>query len=317
MDLTLVIVFTLFVAGQCMTTKFSPPILHHVLDAAEWKNMILLCDTMAIECPADEIVSMRPAVYVTMDLTNRSLIAQMFEKQATPNQLNWLVYCEHCEILLNEINVFEDTHDLQGYFTFKYQWIFVFDYRSSTKAKANSTYQESSTLTFKENSYFEERSTSASMEHSAPVSEEHSTSISETSFGSTVEESFSSSFETSLCKIMNLLVITPGEKLYTSMFGVNGSHYLQEIKQQPAIHKQPLNKTEIFPNILTGLNNSTLTFTTLPWHTYIIKYKSGLYTGYFIKLMDMIAEKLNFTYHIIAPDDGKYGSLQNGAWTGM
>ena len=116
---------------------------------------------------------------------------------------------------------------------------------------------------------------------------------------------------------MNLLVIIPGEKLYTAMFGVNGSHYLQEIKQHPAVQKQSLNKTGIFPNILTGLNNSTLTFTVIPWHIYIIKDKSGLYTGYFIKLLDVIAEKLNFTYHIIQSNDGKFGSLQNGTWTGM
>ena len=123
MDMSLVILFTLSIAGHCMTIQFPPHILHQVLDAAEWKNMILLCDIMITECAAhaEDIISMRPAVYVTMDLTNRSLIVQMFEKFATPNQLNWLVYCDPCGILLNEINVFEDTHDLQGYLTFKYQ----------------------------------------------------------------------------------------------------------------------------------------------------------------------------------------------------
>ena len=77
-----------------MMTQFTPPILHQVLDAAEWKNMILLCDIMITEClaHAEDIISTQPAVYVTMDLTNCSLIVQMFEKFATPNQLNWLVF---------------------------------------------------------------------------------------------------------------------------------------------------------------------------------------------------------------------------------
>ena len=164
--------------------------------------------------------------------------------------------------------------------------------------------------------FFEKSSTSACMENSTPVSEEIPNSNFEKRFSSTFEESFRSSLEISRCKIMNLLVIGPGEKLYTRMIGVNGSHHFQEIKQHPAMQKQSLNKTDIYPNTLMGLNNSALTFTVLPWHTYVTKGKSGLYTGYFIKLMDIIVEKLNFSYHIIEPDDGKYGSLQNGTWTG-
>ena len=316
MDMTLVILFTLSIAGHSMTIQFTPPILHQVLDAAEWQDMILLCDIMITECPAhaEDIVSTQPAVYVTMDLTNRSLIAQMFEKYATPCQLNWLVYCDPCEILLNEINVFEDTHDLQGYFMFKYQWIFVIDYRLSFSANSNPALQENSTTTFKEysTSSLEESSTFDFITNSAPVSEENAISIFQTSVSFIFEESFNYSFKTSQCKIMNLLFIGPRQKLSTAMFGVDGSHYLQEIKQN-----QPWDKTELFPNTLTGLNNITLTFTVLPSHTYITKDKSGSYTRYFIKLINMIAEKLKFTYHIIEPDDGKYGSLENQTWTGM
>ena len=202
---------------------------------------------------------------------------------------------------------------------FKYQWIFVIDYRSSFRANSNSALQGNSTSTFKEysTSSFEKSSTSASMENSTPVSDENPNSNFEKSVSSTFEESFSSSIKTSRCKIMNLLVITPSKKIYTAMIGVNGSHHFQEIKQQPAMQKQSLNKTDIFPNTLMGLNNSTLNFTVLPWHTFVTKDKSGSYTGYFIKLMDIIAEKLNFSYHIIETDDGKYGSLENGTWTGM
>ena len=105
--------------------------LHEVLAAAEWENMILLCDVQSNDCPTEHIVSIHPSIYVSIDVTNQSLVAQMFETYAAPTQLNWLVICSHCDILLDEINVFEHTHDQQGFFTYQYQWILVTNMNSS------------------------------------------------------------------------------------------------------------------------------------------------------------------------------------------
>ena len=125
----IVTAISLCVTAICVTHSSHLPAstLHDVLSAAEWDSLLLLCDVRSSECPAEDVLSVRPAVYVSMDLTNRSLIVQMFEKHAAPKQLNWLVFCAHCETLMIEINAFEDTHDLHGYFTHRYQWILVPD----------------------------------------------------------------------------------------------------------------------------------------------------------------------------------------------
>ena len=236
---------------HCAETKYTSFPMNELLDAAGWESLVLLCDTKANECPAEEVLSVHPALYLSMDLTNHSVIVQMFETYAAPTQLNWLVFCTHCEILLDEINIFEQTHDLQGYLTYKYQWILV---------SSNTSY-----------------------------------------------------LEESLGKIMNLIAIDKDQTAYMAMFGMK--RYFQEIKKP--LGKHPLQKTQVFPNSLTGMNNITLTFSVLPWATYITKDSSGSYHGYYIELMDMIANELNFTFHITKPSDGNFGTFDNGIWTGM
>ena len=170
--------------------------LHEVLAAAEWENMIL-CDVRSNNCPTEHIVSIHPSIYVSLDVTNQSVVVQMFETYATPTQLKWLVICSRCDVLLDEINVFEHTHDQQGYFTYQYQWILV------------------TNMNF-------------------PL-EEH------------------------LGTIMNLLVIPPDGNMYTAMFG--SERYLQKV--QPFLQKHSLQKYNLFPNLLTGFNNITLTMTVM------------------------------------------------------
>ena len=46
--------------------------LHEVLAAAEWENMIFLCDVRRNDCPTEHIVSIRPSIYVSIDVTNQS-----------------------------------------------------------------------------------------------------------------------------------------------------------------------------------------------------------------------------------------------------
>ena len=244
----------IYVTGHHMLTShsFPQPILRDVLNAVGWNNLILLCDFQTRECPADDILSVHPAAYISLDLTNHSLVAQMFETYAAPTQLNWLVFCAYCEILLEEVNAFEKTHDLQGYFTYRYQWILVPSFASNN-------------------------------------------------------------IEGSLGTIMHLLILDQHNTLYTAMFGTK--RYLQKVTY--AKQNQQLQRTGIFPNLLNGLNGITLTFTVMHWPPYIIKYNSSTYSGYYIHLMALIAESMNFTYHVIGPMDQKYGSVENGQWTGM
>ena len=241
----------ILVVVHCTDTKYTSYYMNDILDAAGWESLVLLCDTKANECPAEDVLSVHTALYLSMDLTNHSPIVQMFETYAAPTQLNWLVFCTQCEILLNEINAFEETHDLQGYLTYKYQWILM---------SSNTSY-----------------------------------------------------LEESLGDIMNLIAIDKDRTAYMAMFGTK--RYFQEIKNP--LGKHPLQKAQVFPNSLTGMNNIELTLSVLPLATYIIKDSSGSYHGYYIELMDMIANELNFTFRITKPSDGKYGTFDNGIWTGM
>ena len=215
---------------------------------AEWNSLYVVCDVGTSECPAEDVLSVRPSVYLSVDLTSRSLTTQMFEEHAVPASLHWLIFCGNCNMLLEVVNMFEDTHDLHGYFTYEYQWILV----------------------------------------------TNSSSVDEASLGS----------------IMNLLVIESDNTMYTAIFGTE--RYLQKIKCP--LKKRP---SYIFPNLLTGFNNITLVFATIPWSPWVTKDSSGVYSGYYVHLMYMIAQTLNFTVRIVASFDGEYGSLENGEWTGL
>ena len=253
MYITTIVYTLIYVLVQDMISSQSldEKSLHEVLAAAEWENMILLCDAQSNDCPIEHIVSIRPSIYVSIDAMDKSLVVQMFEKYAAPTQLNWLVICSRCDILLNEINVFEHTHDQQGYFTYQYQWMLVTNINVAL--------------------------------------EEH------------------------LGTIMNLLVVDPNGNLYTAMFGE--LRYLQKVK--PSLHKHSLEKYNLFPNLLTGFNNITLTMTVMIWPPYITKDNTGVFHGYFVETMNIFAKRLNFTYQIIEPEDQEYGSLENGRWSGM
>ena len=127
------VVFYYFILlnSVCRIELCSTDILQDVLLTADWDSLLVLCDVRTTEritdCPADDVLSVhpRPAVYISLDLTDHSAIVHMFETHATPTQHHWLVFCDHCETLLNEINTFERSHQLHGYLTYRYQWIMV------------------------------------------------------------------------------------------------------------------------------------------------------------------------------------------------
>ena len=257
--IVLLIIFSLPQSVQCSTQPYNRTLLmqlQKLLAEAEWDSLHLLCDVGARECPAEDVISVHPAVYISTDLTSHSLIVQMFEQYAAPTTLNWLVFCDNCEILLKVINIFEDTHNIHGYFTYRYQWILVSSDSSLDTVEAN------------------------------------------------------------LGNIMNLVVLASDLTMRTGMFG--HKRYLQKINcARFNTEKFCLQKQQIFPNIYNGYNNVTMVFTLVPWATYVIREPSGTYSGYYVRLMEMMAEFLNFTLHMVEPADGQYGVLKNGQWTGM
>lgn len=44
---------------------------------------------------------------------------------------------------------------------------------------------------------------------------------------------------------------------------------------------------------------------------------TGNYTGAFIELARILAERLNFVPEFVTPPDGKWGVAKNGTWTGQ
>ena len=98
--------------------------------------------------------------------------------------------------------------------------------------------------------------------------------------------------------------------VYTAMFGANKRYF--DLVTSGIKHP-----TDVFPNLQYGFNGATLKLCTIPWEPFIIKEISGTYTGYYIKLLEIIASKLNFTFIAYEPEDGQYGMAQNGEWTGM
>ena len=114
---------------------------------------------------------------------------------------------------------------------------------------------------------------------------------------------------------MNLVFIASDLTMHTEMFG--HKRYLQKINCARFNTENLCLQKQLFPNIYNGYNNITMVFTLVPWSAYVNKEPSGTYSGYYVGLMEMMAESMNFTLHMIEPTDGQYGVLKNGQWTGM
>ena len=51
--------------------------------------------------------------------------------------------------------------------------------------------------------------------------------------------------------------------------------------------------------------------------TFRYKRIDATHTGYYVELLEIIASKLNIAFITYEPEDGQYGMVQNGEWTGM
>ncbi|XP_060589780.1 glutamate receptor ionotropic, kainate glr-3-like isoform X1 [Ruditapes philippinarum] len=72
--------------------------------------------------------------------------------------------------------------------------------------------------------------------------------------------------------------------------------------------------SEIFPNIKYGYNKRWFLISTLEYSPFVIKRKENntyIYEGFCLDLIQELANKLNFTYNLTEPADGKWGGITN------
>ncbi|XP_041354538.1 glutamate receptor ionotropic, kainate 2-like isoform X2 [Gigantopelta aegis] len=71
----------------------------------------------------------------------------------------------------------------------------------------------------------------------------------------------------------------------------------------------------IFPG-KHGFNHEHFTAATLQVKPFMYK-EDGKYVGFLVDILNFVSYSLNFTYTLIEPPDGKYGSIENGTWNGL
>ena len=103
----------------------------------------------------------------------------------------------------------------------------------------------------------------------------------------------------------------------TAMWGVDGRYWdpVQENETKKAIDK-------FFPNTNFGLNGRHMLLGSMFWPGYLERrvLPSGktLITGMLAEMAADVAKYINFTYEIVIPADGMFGSInRDGSWTGI
>ena len=77
---------------------------------------------------------------------------------------------------------------------------------------------------------------------------------------------------------------------------------------------------DLYPNGKFGFNGRHIQITTLFWGPFIHKVPTDngtIYRGMCIEIMEAMSYKMNFTYDVIFPPDGMWGSLVDGVWNGF
>ncbi|ESP00140.1 hypothetical protein LOTGIDRAFT_173446 [Lottia gigantea] len=77
----------------------------------------------------------------------------------------------------------------------------------------------------------------------------------------------------------------------------------------------------IFPNTKLGFNKRVFLTTINEWQPFAMRLSviNGTYhyEGYVIDLLEVLATALNFSYILTEPEDGEWGRILNGSWTGV
>ena len=112
--------------------------------------------------------------------------------------------------------------------------------------------------------------------------------------------------------IANLAVLDMNShgNLHTAMYG--DVRYFDLVRPH-----DNYSSADILPNLVNGFNGAKLKLCVIPWEPFIIRKLEGVYTGYYIKLLELMAEELNFTFTVYEPEDGLYGNIKDEEWTGL
>ncbi|XP_071081479.1 glutamate receptor ionotropic, kainate glr-3-like [Haliotis cracherodii] len=79
-------------------------------------------------------------------------------------------------------------------------------------------------------------------------------------------------------------------------------------------------KSQIFPNYNQGFNGRPFIVATNVWYPFVMKQgnnQTSTYEGFCIDLLFEMAGALNFTYKLIEPPDGEWGTNTNGQYSGL
>jgi len=81
-------------------------------------------------------------------------------------------------------------------------------------------------------------------------------------------------------------------------------------------------KDDLLPHVTGGFRGRAITVASMeysPWMIFQRNERGDVvrYTGLIFALLDLIGQKLNFTYVVVEPADGKWGDQQGGSWNGM
>ncbi|XP_046364310.2 glutamate receptor 3-like [Haliotis rufescens] len=85
------------------------------------------------------------------------------------------------------------------------------------------------------------------------------------------------------------------------------------IKGRPLLHA-------VYPNTKYGYNNRTLVVSTLMYAPFTMRRQDRghvIYEGYCFEVLNVLAKDLNFSVQLVEPDDGEWGLLVDGKWTGL
>ncbi|XP_076442814.1 uncharacterized protein LOC143281489 [Babylonia areolata] len=78
--------------------------------------------------------------------------------------------------------------------------------------------------------------------------------------------------------------------------------------------------SDVFPNSKWRLNRQKIFVGTAVWEPFVVVEEvngTKQYGGFCIDILKALSFSLNFTYEVLVPEDGQYGSIKNGNWTGL
>ncbi|XP_071096373.1 glutamate receptor ionotropic, kainate 5-like [Haliotis cracherodii] len=104
-------------------------------------------------------------------------------------------------------------------------------------------------------------------------------------------------------------------RLWTLMFYPNGRNFTHVALSSEAV----INPMDVFPNVKFGYNGRQLT-AVMKENNYgysYMKVNERRVFGFSFRILELLAEAMNFSYRVIPPREDEWGQNINGSWTGV